>query len=121
MLNTVNFVFSFLILIFMIGNGFVRRAEGLRSASILAFALGALALVVCLWNYVVSTKESSLSPAYPSGQVSQVLTRLDSLNANIRSLRQDVDVVQRRVWYLTKGREPEEVLRLQADSQRVVR
>jgi hypothetical protein len=116
-LNTVNFVFALLVLVFTVGNGFARRSAGHRSASTVAFALAAFALLVCIWNYA-SPGVSAPSGGYPSGDAVRILARLDSLNAHVRALRQDVDLVQRRVWYLSKGQEQPEVLQPPPDSLR---
>ena len=115
MLNTVNFLFSLLTLVFLIGNGFARRAEGHRLGSKVAFVLALFALVVCLWNYA-SPGLSAPSAGYASGETGRILARLDSLDAHLRALRLDVDVVQRRVWYLSKGQEQAEVLQPPPDS-----
>jgi hypothetical protein len=115
LLNTVNFLFSLLVLVFLVGNAFVRRAEGHTSASTVAFILAAFALVVCLWNYA-SPGASAPPASSPSGDAARILARLDSLNAHVRALRQDVDVVQRRVWYLSRGQEQPEVLQPPPDS-----
>lgn len=117
MLNTANFLFSLLTLVFLIGNGFARRAEGRRSASKVAFVLAIFALVVCLWNYA-SPGASAPSAGYPSGETARILARLDSLDAHVRALRRDIDVVQRRVWYLSKGQGQPEVLQPPPDSLR---
>gem|GEM_PF-6956892 len=117
MLNTVNFLFSLLVLVFLVGNAFARRAEGHRSASTIALVLAAFALVVCLWNYA-SPGVSAPSANSPSGDAVRILARLDSLDAHVRALRQDIDVVQRRVWYLSRGQEQPEVLQPPPDSLR---
>jgi hypothetical protein len=115
LLNTANFLFSLLTLVFLIGNAFARRAEGHRLGSQVAFVLAIFALVICLWNYT-SSGASAPSGGYTSGEAVRILARLDSLDAHVRALRQDVDVVQRRVWYLSKGQEQAEVLQPPPDS-----
>lgn len=115
MLNTANFVFGLLIFVFMVGNGFARRSEGRKSASTVAFILAACALVICLWNYA-SRGASGASAGYTSVEAVRILARLDSLDAHVRGLRQDVDVVQRRVWYLSRGQEQAQILQSVADS-----
>jgi len=116
-LNTVNFVFALTVLVFLVGNGFARRAQGHRSASTVAFALAAFALLVCVWNYA-SPGASAHPGGYPSGDAVRILARLDSLDAHVQALRQDVDVVQRRVWYLSRGQEQPEVIQPPPDSLR---
>ena len=115
MLNTANFVFALMIFVFTVGNAFARRIEGRKSASTAAFVLAGCALVICLWNYT-TRGSTSVSPGYTSGDASRIIARLDSLDAHVRGLRQDVDVVQRRVWYLSKGQEQSEILQAVADS-----
>ena len=105
LLNTANFLFALVILIFMVGNAYARRTEGNRSASSVAFILAACALVICLWNYSLSKGGPVAQFGSPSADATRILTRLDSLQAHIQSLRQDVDVVQRRMWYLSKGQD----------------
>jgi len=114
-LNTANFVFGLLTFVFMVGHAFARRTEGRKSAAKVAFVLAGCALVICLWNYA-SRGASSAPSGYLSGDASRIIARLDSLDAHVRGLRQDVDVVQRRVWYLSKGQEQMEILQAVADS-----
>ena len=115
MLNTVNFVFALMTFVFTVGNAFARRTEGRKSASTTAFVLAGCALVICLWNYTSRGSSSTLS-GYLSADASRIIARLDSLDAHVRGLRQDVDVVQRRVWYLSKGQEQTEILQAVSDS-----
>ena len=111
MLNTANFLFALVILIFMVGNAYARRTEGNR-----------LSLQCCIHPWLPARLWSvfGIIP-YPKGwpvaqfgsssaDATRILTRLDSLHAHIQSLRQDVDVVQRRMWYLSKGQDQPRVL-----------
>lgn len=115
MLHTANFIFSLMVFVFMVGTGFARRTESRKSAANVAFILAGFALVICLWTYV-NRESLATSSGYLSADASRVVTRLDSLDAHIRGLRLDLDVVQRRIWYLSRGQEQTEILQSVSDS-----